>query len=668
MNVFGHVVILASALTACLAVITQISVEDVPFGGTVFLPCNSSAYGGGELDVKWQVMGKDVASFLDGQVVAGKEYEGRVELLQSETLEGDFSLTLTNAIMSDTDIYECLWQGKMIISIVTLNVLPPPFPDARTLILEGEDVTLPCFGKMPKNKHWENMYIQWLKDDIQVLLLESGMVTKDGGSQSQLLPSKEEVSQGNFSLTIKSTKVLDQGVYRCLYKTNDFEGPRRGHPEAYTLTVTVTSEPPLFQAVPSTTTQFTGLDVDAKMDSTTEQPALEVFQTFTPDDTAWMKKAFGVTKNTKSSTSMEVTGLITHNREDSTTVQDSVRVISDLPTQARMTTDLVGASANRTTKLNTIEVISDLPAQARMTTDLVGLISGGSTDSTTEQDPLEVISYLPPQARMTTDLVGLISGASADSTVEQDPLEVISDLPTQARINTDFVGLIVGGNADSTTEQNAMEVFQTFTPGDTAWTEKAFGVTEKTKSGTSMELTGIIIHDREDRTTVQNSVRVISDLPPQARMTTDLVELISGASSDSSTGQNPLEVFQTFTPDDTLRMEKAFGVTDNTKSSTSMEFTGLNTHDREDSTTVHDSVRVISDLPPQARITTDIVGLISGASADSAGSEQDPLEGYGYTSEVLWKENVPWLCIGIVSGVILFTAVFLCTLVTLGKL
>ncbi|XP_026874285.2 uncharacterized protein LOC113582620 isoform X5 [Electrophorus electricus] len=593
MNVFGHVVILASALTACLAVITQISVEDVPFGGTVFLPCNSSAYGGGELDVKWQVMGKDVASFLDGQVVAGKEYEGRVELLQSETLEGDFSLTLTNAIMSDTDIYECLWQGKMIISIVTLNVLPPPFPDARTLILEGEDVTLPCFGKMPKNKHWENMYIQWLKDDIQVLLLESGMVTKDGGSQSQLLPSKEEVSQGNFSLTIKSTKVLDQGVYRCLYKTNDFEGPRRGHPEAYTLTVTVTSEPPLFQAVPSTTTQFTGLDVDAKMDSTTEQPALEVFQTFTPDDTAWMKKAFGVTKNTKSSTSMEVTGLITHNREDSTTVQDSVRVISDLPTQARMTTDLVGASANRTTKLNTIEVISDLPAQARMTTDLVGLISGGSTDSTTEQDPLE---------------------------------------------------------------------------GDTAWTEKAFGVTEKTKSGTSMELTGIIIHDREDRTTVQNSVRVISDLPPQARMTTDLVELISGASSDSSTGQNPLEVFQTFTPDDTLRMEKAFGVTDNTKSSTSMEFTGLNTHDREDSTTVHDSVRVISDLPPQARITTDIVGLISGASADSAGSEQDPLEGYGYTSEVLWKENVPWLCIGIVSGVILFTAVFLCTLVTLGKL
>ncbi|XP_026874279.2 uncharacterized protein LOC113582620 isoform X4 [Electrophorus electricus] len=627
MNVFGHVVILASALTACLAVITQISVEDVPFGGTVFLPCNSSAYGGGELDVKWQVMGKDVASFLDGQVVAGKEYEGRVELLQSETLEGDFSLTLTNAIMSDTDIYECLWQGKMIISIVTLNVLPPPFPDARTLILEGEDVTLPCFGKMPKNKHWENMYIQWLKDDIQVLLLESGMVTKDGGSQSQLLPSKEEVSQGNFSLTIKSTKVLDQGVYRCLYKTNDFEGPRRGHPEAYTLTVTVTSEPPLFQAVPSTTTQFTGLDVDAKMDSTTEQPALEVFQTFTPDDTAWMKKAFGVTKNTKSSTSMEVTGLITHNREDSTTVQDSVRVISDLPTQARMTTDLVGASANRTTKLNTIEVISDLPAQARMTTDLVGLISGGSTDSTTEQDPLEVISYLPPQARMTTDLVGLISGASADSTVEQDPLE-----------------------------------------GDTAWTEKAFGVTEKTKSGTSMELTGIIIHDREDRTTVQNSVRVISDLPPQARMTTDLVELISGASSDSSTGQNPLEVFQTFTPDDTLRMEKAFGVTDNTKSSTSMEFTGLNTHDREDSTTVHDSVRVISDLPPQARITTDIVGLISGASADSAGSEQDPLEGYGYTSEVLWKENVPWLCIGIVSGVILFTAVFLCTLVTLGKL
>ncbi|XP_076839233.1 uncharacterized protein LOC143484421 isoform X3 [Brachyhypopomus gauderio] len=583
MKVFGHAVIVASALTACLAVITQITSVEVPFGGTVSLHCN---HGGGDLDLKWEAKGKDVASYLDGQLVVGKGFEERVELSQSEDSEGSFSLTLTDVVMSDAGLYECVWQGRRVLTTVTLNVLSPPFPNARIVVAEGEDVTLPCFGQIPKDQPWEKIHVRWLKNDKVVLFLDSGGSFMHVSSFRLSLSSMEDVTRGNFFLSIKSARVSDQGVYKCLYK-DDSETLRSGDPETYALIVTA-------------------------------------FETSTPEDTtALLETDVGVTDKTKSSTSMEEPELITP------------------------------------------DAISDLPSQATMTSDLVGLITGTSADSATQQSTME-------------------------------------DIPTQATMTSDLVGLIAGSSADIATEQSTMEVFQTFTTEDIrAMMEKDVGVTDKTESGTSMEGPGLIALERKDSTTVQGSGRVISDLPSQATMTSDLVGLIAGTSADSATQQSTtevisdlltqatltsdlvgliagtsadssteernMEVFQTSTPEDTTALlETSFGITDKTKSSTSMEEPGLITPDGEDSTTVQGSGRVMSDVPLQARLTSDLVGLIADASADST-TEQESLEGVGNPSEV-WKEKVPWVCIGIVGGVILATAVFLGIMVALGKL
>lgn len=108
---------------ACLAAFPQLTKVEVQLGRTVILPCNVSDTSRGELDVRWEAMGKAVAFFQDGQLMAGQGYEGRIELQISKALQGDFSLTLRSVMMSDTDLYQCLWQGRRSLSTVTFAVL-----------------------------------------------------------------------------------------------------------------------------------------------------------------------------------------------------------------------------------------------------------------------------------------------------------------------------------------------------------------------------------------------------------------------------------------------------------------------------------------------------------------------------------------------------------------
>ncbi|XP_066518074.1 uncharacterized protein [Hoplias malabaricus] len=413
----GSALILASVLTACLAAYSQISEAEVQIGGTVILPCNSSVFGRSELDVHWEAMGKDVAFFLNGQLKPGQGYEGRVWLQTSKAMEGDFSLTLTYAVMSDTDLYECLWQGKRSLSTVTLNVLPPPFPDTQTSVTEGQNVTLPCYGKIPKNRPWEKMFIQWLKDDEEVLLFSSGKIIP--GPWHLALPPKEVISQGNFSLTVTSVKASDRGIYKCRYKTNDYEAPRSGVPEAYALTVLVSQE----------------LGVIA---TTAEEASI-------------------VTEIISSTTRTELFGFIS-DASHSTTAPNIIKVTSEVLTQPNTTTDFTGlfgdASADSTTAH--VGVISEIPPQPNMTTgDLIGLIADTSSDSTAMAETEQVISEIPPQPIMTMDHIGLFAGASSDSTTVPDNVQVIPELLPRPSKSADFVELIADSSSDITTAQDA---------------------------------------------------------------------------------------------------------------------------------------------------------------------------------------------------------------------
>lgn len=79
------------------------------------------------------------------------------------------------------------------------------------------------------------MFIQWFKDGKEILLLDSGKISKTDRDLA-LLP-KESISHGILSLIIRSVRVSDQGFYECFYKANDYEAPRSGVPETFSLSV-----------------------------------------------------------------------------------------------------------------------------------------------------------------------------------------------------------------------------------------------------------------------------------------------------------------------------------------------------------------------------------------------------------------------------------------------
>ncbi|KAI4885652.1 hypothetical protein NFI96_027541, partial [Prochilodus magdalenae] len=569
---FAHVT--RTSHKACLAAYVQINEVEVQIGGTATLPCNSSAYGREELDVQWEAMGKVVAFFQEGQLMAGQGYEGRVELQLSKALEGDFSLTLKNAVMSDTDLYLCLWQGKRDISTVTLNVLPPPLPELHTSVTEGEVVTLPCYGRIPKNKPWDKMFIQWLKDDEEILLFSSGKITTNTIYRDLSLPSQEEIRLGIYSLTIGSVRALDQGVYKCRYKANDYEAPRSGIPETYSLSVLVSQE------------------------HDEMQPTLE--------------DASDVTEITTYSTSTELTGLITDVTEDITTMQDTTRVIAELLPQPSTTTDttvlIADASADTTTAQDTVRVISQMLPQTGTTTDLIGLLADSSADSTTGLDSVEgyVIAELLPQPNTTTDTTVLIADGSADTTTAQDTVRVISQMLPQTGTATDLIGLLADSSADSTTGLDSVEVIAELLP----------------QPNTTTDTTVLFADGSADSTTAQDTVRVISQMLPQTGTTTDLIGLLADSSADSTTGLDTVEEFGNVISELLLQP------------STTTDTAVLIADDSADSTTVKDTIRVISQTTDLIRLLADS-SAYSAIGLDKGKGEEDPFE-YLWYENVPW--------------------------------
>ncbi|XDV14432.1 hypothetical protein PO909_014686 [Leuciscus waleckii] len=221
----------------CLGLYLQTSEVRAILGKSVILPCNGSGLPVEKLWVHWEAMGKDVLSVRDDIIRVGRAFEGRVSFLRDPAKSEDFSLVLTDVMLNDEDIYECLWEETKPVCSVLLQVLKPElFPD-HVEAYEGDDVTLECFGNIPKYKPWEDIYIQWLKDDKEILRLSSGKMDVSIDYNIMALPPKHNISRGVFSLTIQSVSVFDQGFYECRYKAVDYEEPRSGFPERHTLTV-----------------------------------------------------------------------------------------------------------------------------------------------------------------------------------------------------------------------------------------------------------------------------------------------------------------------------------------------------------------------------------------------------------------------------------------------
>ncbi|KAF4119141.1 hypothetical protein G5714_001192 [Onychostoma macrolepis] len=237
MHILGTTFIFILALKVCLGFYLQTSEVQAYVGEIVILPCNGSGFSAEELHVHWEAMGKDVISLRGDVVTVGRGFEDRVNFLSDPAKSEDFSLILSDVMLNDGEIYECLWKGTKPICSVLLQVSTPAVLIEHVEVFEGDDVTLECFGNIPKNKPWEDIYIQWLKDDREILRVSSGEMDFGIDYSVLRLPAKHDISRGIFSLSIPSVSVFDRGVYQCRYKSTDYEAPRRGFPETHKLTV-----------------------------------------------------------------------------------------------------------------------------------------------------------------------------------------------------------------------------------------------------------------------------------------------------------------------------------------------------------------------------------------------------------------------------------------------
>ncbi|XP_019120485.1 uncharacterized protein LOC109139869 isoform X2 [Larimichthys crocea] len=215
----------------------------VEFGEPAILPCNGSAYLDEKLDlnVQWEAMGQDVAILSEGGLSVGDQFEGRVLLHSEEKLwEGDWSVVLEHTILSDTDMYECILQGRKTISTVWLEVVAPHVERSQ-VVFEGATVYLPCFIPISRNQSPNDLQVWWTRNGSTI---ES--TTKEALIPTTLVYNSDRVAlldytKGELYLHIDSTVMSDNGEYSCLYKTRDSDDPKPGIPESIILVVLETT-------------------------------------------------------------------------------------------------------------------------------------------------------------------------------------------------------------------------------------------------------------------------------------------------------------------------------------------------------------------------------------------------------------------------------------------
>lgn len=97
----------------------QVSVD---FYGNLTLTCDLTPHRDlleqGPVNVSWESMGKDVVQY-DGDLHVGPLYENRISAAWDD---GKLNFTLRNVVLSDADIYECLWHGWKTLQTVMVSV------------------------------------------------------------------------------------------------------------------------------------------------------------------------------------------------------------------------------------------------------------------------------------------------------------------------------------------------------------------------------------------------------------------------------------------------------------------------------------------------------------------------------------------------------------------
>ncbi|MGH0132274.1 UNVERIFIED_CONTAM: hypothetical protein FKN15_033915 [Acipenser sinensis] len=204
-----------------------------------------------EMEVRWyRELDSLVHSYMihrDVIEAQSEQYRGRTSLSQEELKTGNVSLQLREVRSSDEGSYSCCvlsagLQCAAEIQLKVVAVFAVEVPAGTVSALVGEDTVLPC--QLNPGRIAVGMKVRWSRDgsEAPVLCYQRGEeVTEaqheDYRHRAQL--PEAELSRGNVSLLLSSTRVTDQGTYTCSVSTQS-----RSQQAAVQLQLTAKGSPP----------------------------------------------------------------------------------------------------------------------------------------------------------------------------------------------------------------------------------------------------------------------------------------------------------------------------------------------------------------------------------------------------------------------------------------
>ncbi|KAK7880570.1 hypothetical protein WMY93_032795 [Mugilogobius chulae] len=191
----------------------------VPYGHVAVLPCDGSAFVDEEdVDVSWEAMGRDDRVFFAPD-----------DLI----LGGSWSLLLESPMLSDTNMYECIWRGRRTLSTVWLSVERPVVDSVVEVSPGSGTVTLPCYLELPKNQNPLDLNVWWESNGmvmIERIKNQLDIFSDIRFSNETDFDYFDSRNFDKFPLPLYKSEVFYPAEYTCWYRTSEGAEAKPGIP------------------------------------------------------------------------------------------------------------------------------------------------------------------------------------------------------------------------------------------------------------------------------------------------------------------------------------------------------------------------------------------------------------------------------------------------------